>query len=51
MASAGRALTWKRLLLTILALWILAGIVSVALTYLGHSGGPLRLPAQHSVRR
>lgn len=51
MASLSRALTWRQLLLTLLALWILAGVVSLALTYLGGSHGVVRAPVQQSVRR
>lgn len=41
---------WKRLLLTIVALWILAGIVSLALTYLGRSHGIVRMPVHQPAR-
>lgn len=51
MASLNRPLTWKRLLVTVLALWILAGIVSLALTYLGGSHGVARSPVQQIVPR
>jgi len=50
MASLNRALTGRQLLLTVLALWILVGIVSLALTYLGRSHGVVRSPVLHSVR-
>jgi len=47
MASPSPALTWRRLLLALLALWVAAAIASAALTYLGHSHSVVRGPVQH----
>lgn len=51
MASLGRRLTWRQLVLAILALWMLVAIVSIALTYLGGSHGVSRSPVQQTVKR
>jgi hypothetical protein len=51
MASLHRSLTWRQLFAAIVALWILIGLVSLALTYLGGSHGVGRPPVQRSVHR
>jgi len=51
MASLNRSLTWRQLLLTLLVLWVFAGVASLALTYLGGSRGVVRGPVHQSVHR
>ena len=51
MASPSRPLTWRGLLLVLLALWLVAGLVSLTLTYLGGSHGIVRPPVQTRVPR
>ena len=51
MASPSRPLSWRGLLLVLLALWVIAGAVSLTFTYLGGSHGIVRPPVQTRVTR
>lgn len=51
MASLNRPLTWRGLLLVLLALWLIAGVISLTFTYLGGSHGIVRPPVQTRVTR
>lgn len=51
MADPSRPLTWRGLLLVLLALWLIVGVVSLTFTYLGGSHGVVRPPVQTRVTR